>query len=170
MTNDDLDVLEEVREHIARNRRNATMSPPSIFDKLGNKPPCADTLGWELIAFDRAEQWARIRLIGRDQFRNPAGGVQGGFLSAMLDEAMGSAVIIATDGAFLCTTISLSVDFVKPARASRFIGEGRVTSLGKSVAFLEGRLFDEEGTLVARATSSARLTAIDPSWLSYDSE
>ena len=35
--------------------------------------------------------------------------------------------------------------------------EGQVIQMGKTVAFLEARLTDSEGTLVAKATSSARL-------------
>ena len=36
-------------------------------------------------------------------------------------------------------------------------GEGQVVQAGKSIAFLEGKLMDLSGTVIARATASARL-------------
>ena len=46
--------------------------------------------------------------------------------------------------------------FIKAARPGRFIGKGRVVSLGKTIVFPEAELFDEAGDLVARATFSSR--------------
>ena len=143
----------------------APASPPSVFDRLGAKPPAAELLGWHLIAFDREQGWARVGFSGRAAFANPTGHVQGGFLAAMLDEAMGSALIIATDGGFLSTTISMSTDFIRPAPAGPIEAEGRVVSLGKSIAFLEGSLRSGDGKLVARATASCKLVAMNPDWI-----
>ena len=39
----------------------------------------------------------------------------------------------------------------------RIVGEARVTQLGKTVAFMEGRLTADEGVLIAIATANARL-------------
>lgn len=141
------------------------MTIKSVFDKLGEKPPAADLVGWSLIDFDKEARWAKVGFEGRDAFKNPTGFIQGGFLAAMLDELMGTAVIISTDAGFIPTTISITVDYVRPARPGPLVGESKVTSLGKSLAFLEGRLIDEPGKLIARANSTCRLTAMDPDWL-----
>ena len=135
--------------------------PPSVFDSLGEKPPAAELLGWRLIAFDAAQGWARVGFEGRAGFANPRGHVQGGFVAAMLDEAMGSALIVATDGASLSTTISMSTDFIRPIPVGPLVGEGRVVSLGRSVAFLEASLRSEDGKLLARASASCKLAALD---------
>ncbi|MFZ5703575.1 MAG: PaaI family thioesterase [Pseudomonadota bacterium] len=84
--------------------------PKSVFDDLGNKPPAAELIGWELMESDKQRKWVKIAFAGRPEFTNPTGFVQGGLLAAMLDELMGSAIIVATDGAALSTTISLTVD------------------------------------------------------------
>jgi uncharacterized protein (TIGR00369 family) len=139
--------------------------PPSVFDRLGAKPPSAELLGWQLLEYDREQGWARIGFAGRAEFANPTGFVQGGYLAAMLDEAMGSALIVATDGAFLSTTISMTTDFIRPARTGAIFGEGRVSSMGRSIAFLEGRLSDAAGKPLARATASCKLVAMDPAWI-----
>lgn len=137
----------------------------SIFDELGQRPPAAELLDWQFVDFDETEKRIRVSFGGSVGFTNPSGFIQGGFLVAMLDEVMGCAVTAATRAAQFTTTISMSVDFVRPASPGRIVGEGRITSMGKSVAFLEGKLFDGEGKLLARATSSCRLVALDPAWI-----
>ena len=124
-------------------------------------PPCAATLGWRLIDADPEAGTIRIGFDGKAEFLNPSGFVQGGFLAAMLDDTMGPAVLVHSGGALFTPTISLNVDFIAPARAGPLTGEGRIVHLGKSIAFLEGSLFDQSGALVARATATARLVAID---------
>ena len=139
--------------------------PLSIFDSLGKKPPAAELIGWDLLDFDKERRWVRIGFAGDPQFTNPTGFVQGGFLAAMLDELMGSAIIIATDAAMLSTTISLNVDFIRPGPVGPLVGEGTVTNLGKSVAFVEGKLYGTDGKLLARATASCKLVAMNPDWI-----
>jgi uncharacterized protein (TIGR00369 family) len=142
----------------------------SIFDDLGKKPPAAEMVGWELIDYNKEGQWIKISFMGREQFSNPTGFVQGGFLAAMLDEVMGSAVIMVTDASYIPTTISLNVDFVRPATVGPIYGEGRVSSMGKSVAFLEGRLTDGSGQLLARSIATCKLTPMDRSWIKRRTE
>jgi len=126
----------------------------SIFDRFP-RPPCADLLGWTLL--DAGGGTARIAFEGRPEFCNPAGFIQGGMLAAMLDDAMGPAVLVMSEGRFYPVTIDMNVSYLAPAKPGRLIGEGRVVQLGKTVGFLEASLRDGDGTLVARATSSVRL-------------
>ena len=91
------------------------------------------------------------------EFVNPAGFVQGGFVAAMLDDTMGPAVFLMTEGRSYTRDAQHECDVLAPARAGRFFGEGQVVQLGKTIAFIEGRLRDSDGALVATATSSARL-------------
>jgi uncharacterized protein (TIGR00369 family) len=128
----------------------------SVFDRFP-RPACADLLGWTFLGADAAAGTARIAFEGRPEFCNPAGFIQGGMLAAMLDDAMGPAVLVMSEGRFYTATIDMNVSYLAPAKPGRLIGEGRVVQLGKTVAFLEASLRDGEGTLVARATSSARL-------------
>ena len=83
--------------------------------------------------------------------------MQGGILSAMLDDTMGPAVFAMTDGKLYTATITMTVNFLSPAKPGPIIGEAKVTQLGKTVAFVEGRLMAEDGTVLATATTSARL-------------
>jgi len=120
-------------------------------------PPCARLLGWELLAARPKEGWIKVGFDARWEFTNPAGYIQGGFLAAMLDDTMGPAVFVMTEGKLYSPTIDMHVSFLKPARPGRLVGEGRVVQLGKSIAFVEATLSDATGEPVARATCSARL-------------
>lgn len=120
-------------------------------------PPSARLLGWRLEDARPAEGWIRIGFDGKPDFCNPAGFVQGGILSAMLDDTMGPAVFAMTEGRLYTSTISLTVNFLAPARPGPITGEAKVTQLGKTVAFVEGRLTAADGTLLATAVTSARL-------------
>ena len=121
------------------------------------RPPCAELLGWHVLDASPRDGWIRIGFEGRPEFLNPAGFIQGGFLAAMLDDTMGPAMFIYSEGRLFTPTIELHVSFLSPARAGPLYGEGQVVQAGKSIAFLEGKLTDLTGTLLARATASARL-------------
>lgn len=125
------------------------------------RPPCADLLSWRALDARPAEGWIRVGFTARPEFVNPAGFVQGGFLAAMLDDTMGPAMVIYSEGRLFAPTIDMHVSFIAPARPGALFGEGRVVHAGKNVAFLEATLTDEAGALIARATASARLVPMD---------
>ena len=120
-------------------------------------PPSAKLLGWHLLDARPKEGWVKVGFDGRAEFCNPAGFVQGGLLAAMLDDTMGPAVFVMTDGRLYTATITMTVNFLAPAKVGRIVGEATVTQLGKTVAFVEGRLTADDGTLLATSTASARL-------------
>jgi uncharacterized protein (TIGR00369 family) len=130
-------------------------------------PPSSKLLGWHVLDARPKEGWIRIGFDGKRDFCNPAGFVQGGILTAMLDDTMGPAVFTMTDGELYTATITMTVNFLSPAKPGPITGEARVTQLGRTVAFVEGRLTAADGTLLATATTSARLVetakAIGPS-------
>jgi uncharacterized protein (TIGR00369 family) len=120
-------------------------------------PPSSKLLGWHLLDARPRDGWIRIGFEGKPDFCNPAGFVQGGILSAMLDDTMGPAVFVMTDGKLYTATITMTVNFLSPAQPGPITGEANVTQLGKTIAFVAGRLMAKDGTVLATATSSARL-------------
>jgi uncharacterized protein (TIGR00369 family) len=128
----------------------------SVFDGF-TKPPCAQTLGWELLSADERTGEVRVRFEGRPEFCNPGGTLQGGFVAAMLDDTLGPTVLVKSGGTHYCATIDLRVSFLAPAKPGRLFGEGRIAKFGRTIAFLEGRLLDIDGEIVATATASARV-------------
>jgi uncharacterized protein (TIGR00369 family) len=120
-------------------------------------PPSSRLLGWHLLDARPGDGWVRIGFDGKPEFCNPAGFIQGGILSAMLDDTMGPAVFVMSEGRLYTATITMTVNFLAPAKVGPITGEASVTQLGKTIAFVAGRLTADNGTVLATATTSARL-------------
>jgi uncharacterized protein (TIGR00369 family) len=125
------------------------------FQGSKKRPPCSDTLGMRLAALSQDEQWVRMEFDVSPAFANPTGAVQGGFISAMLDEAMSTAVIIASNITMTAPTLEMKTSYMKRLMPGKASVEARILKLGKSAAFMEADCFDAEGALVARATATA---------------
>ena len=124
-------------------------------------PPCSQLLGWRLLAHDESKGWIKVGFEGTADFLNPAGRVQGGILTAMLDDTMGPAVLIKSGGALYPSTINMNVSFLSAAEPGPVVCEGEVLRLGKTVGFVEGRLSDEDGRLLVRANASVMLVPVE---------
>ena len=120
-------------------------------------PPCSKLLGWRPLDARPQEGWIRIGFDGKPEFCNPAGLIQGGILSAMLDDTMGPAVFVKTEGRLYTATISMNISFLAPAEIGPIFGEATVVQLGRTIVFTSGKLMNEAGRLLATATASARL-------------
>ena len=125
------------------------------FQNSKKRPPCSDTLGMRLAALSQDEQWVRMEFDVPHIFANPTGAVQGGFISAMMDEAMSTAVIIASNVTMTAPTLEMKTSYLKRLMPGPASVTARILKLGKSAAFMEADCFDAEGALVARATATA---------------
>lgn len=131
----------------------------TVFDRF-ERPPAADLLGWRLISLDAEAGIIEIAFEGKREFTNPMGYVQGGILTAMLDDTLGPAIVGMTGGKRFGQTIDLHTHFIRPVRPGPIRCMGRVTRLGANIAYMEGQLFDRDGKLAARATASAYLVEL----------
>lgn len=125
-------------------------------------PPAAEVLGWELIGVDPEQGTIEVAFRAGDQFTNPIGVVQGGFLAAMLDDTLGPALVATLPENQFAPTLDLHVQFLRPARPGRLVGRGRVVKRGRDVCFLAGDLIGPDGKAVASATATARIQTIVP--------
>jgi uncharacterized protein (TIGR00369 family) len=125
-----------------------------VIEGRAEPPPAAVLLGWELEAIDPDAGTIELSFTATEQFLNPAGHVQGGFLAAMLDDTLGPALVATLPDGEWAPTISLNVQFVRPAQPGRLKSRGRVIRKGRDIAFLAGELIDGDD-VVATATASA---------------
>jgi uncharacterized protein (TIGR00369 family) len=88
---------------------------------------------------------------------NDAGVVHGGLLAALLDSAMGSAVVTAIPKEWWCSTTSLAVQYLDGARGGRITARGTVMRKGSRVAHVAGEIVDADGRIVATAQGSWHL-------------
>lgn len=75
----------------------------------------------------------------------------------MLDDTLGPALIATLPDGYFAPTVALHVQFVSAARPGSFIGKGTIVRKGSSIAFLSGELYDNAGTLVATANTTATI-------------
>jgi uncharacterized protein (TIGR00369 family) len=123
-------------------------------------PPAASTLGFKLIEVDPQQGTISVQFEAKQEFSNPLGNVQGGFLAAMLDDTLGPALVATLPKDHFAPTIELKVNFIRPAKPGRIVGTGRVVFKGGTIAFLAGELKSEQGELLATATATARIVKI----------
>ena len=128
----------------------------TALDRL-EAPPSSRLLGWHLLDARPGDGWVCIGFDGKPEFCNPAGFIQGGILGAMLDDTMGPAVFVMTDGRRYTATITMTVNFLAPAMVGPITGEASVTQLGKTIAFVEAKLIAAHRAVIATATASVRL-------------
>jgi uncharacterized protein (TIGR00369 family) len=124
---------------------------------LIDAPPAAALLGWKALELEPGR--VKVRYTAKAEFGNPQGAIQGGFLAAMLDDAMGPALFTTLHGDQFAPTIEMKVSFLRPARPGPIIAEGRVVHRTRSLAFLEGTLATEDGDLIATGTATVRIIA-----------
>lgn len=125
------------------------------FQNSKKRPPCSDTLGMRLVDLNQDRQWIRMEFDVPQMFANPTGAVQGGFIAAMMDEAMSTAVIIASNVTMTAPTLEMKTSYLTRLMPGKAAVEARILKLGKSAAFMEADCFDDKGGLVARATATA---------------
>lgn len=88
------------------------------------------------------------------------GVVSGGILAAMLDSAMAVAVLSALKPGETCSTISLTVNMLRPAATGRLYVRAGVEKLGRRVAFAHAQLLNEKQVPLATASSSLAVSAV----------
>ena len=126
---------------------------------------CELTLGMTCV--DKAEPGRTVwRMRADERFANPAGIVQGGFIGAMADSAMGSATVTFARAAGRTGLLLERGDedlLSWPRWRSGLCSSARasVVSGGARVAFTEAEVVDDSGRVVARASSTYLFTERD---------
>ena len=99
-----------------------------------------------------------LGLRAEERHNNHRGTIQGGLLSTFADFALGRAIEADAEDGKDRATVSLTVDFLKPAEAGDWIeSRSRVERVGGTLAFADCSLTVEEREIVrARAVLGGR--------------
>jgi uncharacterized protein (TIGR00369 family) len=122
-------------------------------------PKVSLTLGARMIDVDYDAGKTEAEYDGKEDFTNLIGNIQGGFLVAMLDDAMAGAIIATLKDNEFSPTLELHTNFIAPAKVGKLQAYARVVSRSGSVCVLEGEL-KQDGELVARSTATALIRKI----------
>jgi len=123
--------------------------------------PCELTLG--MVCIDKAIPGHTVwRMVADERFANPAGTIQGGFLSAFADSAMGSATVTwarAAERKVYTANAEMKISFMKAVRVGSVLTcTASVLSGGRRALFAEASVVDDSDSLIARASSTYILT------------
>ena len=137
------------------------MSGEYVFPVDVDLSPHTPLLGSRFVGWDAATQTATMHFTIRPEVCTLRGGVQGGLVAGYLDDVMGYAYVAATGGAMAPLNLDISMSLIRLIpEGAKIVGKGRVVKDGRRVVFLEGELLAEDGTLYARATSTALPTVV----------
>jgi uncharacterized protein (TIGR00369 family) len=114
-------------------------------------------MGGAVAALDQQRGFAQLTFEPGVEFCAHGELLHGGFLVAMLDEAMSVAGVVHSGFREVVPTLAMKTSYLRPVRRGRLVVEGEVERYGRRVAFMAGRLFDQEGRLCAIASSTVRV-------------
>lgn len=131
----------------------------AIIDGALPMPPIMETMSIRPTSVKHGE----VVMDGAPEHRhlNPLGSVHGGYACTLLDSVLGCAVHSTLDAGQGYTTIELKVNMTRPIMPGmRVRGVGTVINRGRQIAIAEGRIFSEDGKLLAYASTSCLLFAM----------
>lgn len=114
--------------------------------------PIGKLLGLTVITGEPGQ--AVVEFGADERYANPMGTLHGGVLCDIADAAMGAAYrsTLASEESF--TTLELKINFLRPVWKAKLRAEARMVRAGKVVGLVECNVIDDEGRLVARASST----------------
>ena len=132
------------------------MSNVELFQRMiaGEVPgaPIGDLIGMRMVAV--GDGTATFELVAGPQHSSPPGTLHGGILCDLADAAMGCANATRLGPGENFTTVELKINFLKPVWEGRLTAVGSVVKAGRTIALTDCRVMDEDGSLVAYATST----------------
>lgn len=131
-----------------------------FWDLIEGRRPLAAVsrlLGWKLLALDPVKGTIKVEFAAVPGFINPIGTIQGGILTAMLDDAMGPVATAYLGGHLMAPTLELKTNFMRPAMIGPLFVEAKVVHRGRSIVFLEAAMKDKDNSLIATASATARI-------------
>ena len=142
---------------------HSTADANGYFSRMlrGETPPAPvlTLLGSQIDAVDAAAGTLSATYQAQADFRNPTGTVQGGMLSAMLDDLTASLVDATLSAGQGVATLSLNVSFLRPAHVGSLQGEARLLRRGRDVCHVVGTLL-QDNKEVATAVAVCKIVAV----------
>ena len=130
-----------------------------IHDVFPEPAESSKSLGFKLLGLDMTAWTTRVQFEGRREFTNPAGYIQGGYLTAMLDDTIGMLATMKTGKEKFPSTIDLHTTFLRPVKVGVVEVFARLRNIGLSTIFADAELYDTRGKEAARAVATL---AINP--------
>ena len=105
-------------------------------------------------AADADKDHLRVTFEVNEMLMNPQGSLQGGIMAAVMDISMGH-LLNKTVG--MGITIEMKTQYLRPAPKGLATVEGRYIKKGRTLSFMESRLWGRDGKLAAVATATWKM-------------
>ncbi|PHV68488.1 thioesterase [Williamsia muralis] len=121
---------------------------------LQDVPSIGRLLGMKFTEVDLGR--VTVEVTTAPDFANPLGSVHGGIAATLLDSVMGCAVHTTLPAGVGYTTLELGVNYIRSVstQGRTLTATGEIIHVGKTVATAQGKVHDDEGRLVAHATTT----------------
>ncbi len=116
--------------------------------------------GMNITFYDNKHGIIEASFQATDIFTNTIGNIQGGILTAMLDDLMGYALGITMPVDTFAPTANLNVSLIRPVAVGELHGRGQILKRDGDVYHLAAKLFNKEGLIVASSTAKAKRGSI----------
>ena len=126
---------------------DASASPDSELAKL---------IGRKILAFDTETGQVEVGFTMTEAFINMQGVLHGGAYATMLDTACGVAIRSRLDMEKYAghATLELKTSYLKAGVPGDYLAKGRVHRIGKSIAFADATLYNNDNELVGSASAT----------------
>ena len=120
----------------------------------GKQSPMGELLNLTVVSVSDGE--VAIRGVPDEKFYNPMMRVHGGWTAALIDTALGSAIVTKTPAGTGVGTVQLNVNFVRKIEIASgpLIATAKVLHSGRSMLTAEVKVHDEKGVLHAHGTGT----------------
>lgn len=123
--------------------------------------PISQLIGLEVLPpAENAPGTAEVMLNVDQRMHNPMGMVHGGVVSLLADAAMGIAFGRVLSEKYGFATIEMKTNYIRPVKETRLHATGKLVQRGLRIGFLECRIVDHRGKLVATASCTCTVTSL----------
>jgi uncharacterized protein (TIGR00369 family) len=126
--------------------------PGATTSKSSSSGPLTDMLHIRRISSESGR--AEFELEVCPEVLNPNGVLAGPAVYAMVDYSMGAATVSALEPGNYCATIEIKMSYLSSVRSGVVRAETVVIRKGRQIVFLESKVRDSAGKLIASATGS----------------
>ncbi|QXI40528.1 PaaI family thioesterase [Pseudomonas xantholysinigenes] len=123
------------------------------------QPNAAKLLGWRFVDYREDLRQIEVEYEASSSLTNPLGYIQGGMLTAMLDDCMGPAIYAMLGWEQVALTTRMTTRFLNPALPGRILGCARLIRRGPKGWYTSGQLMDAKRNVLV--TGSARFKVFE---------
>ena len=124
-------------------------------------PPTITLLNGEFGEFDLEAGTLTSYFTPGDKLLNPAGKVQGGMITAMLDDTMGPLMVVMAAGRAFPSSTDLHTRYFRPVLpGKKYRCEAKITRQGRNLCYSQASLYNEKGQEMAQAIQTAVMRSL----------